>query len=149
MNASESLQASRAFASENLTTLCVEVLAWKDGSPPGPHLAQLSSLCEQFVGGAHALSVAESLTTRAAMQSVAASRLACEPAQPVGEGLCGCRKCLRDRKEGHQVGAHFLPAEMSQMVLCASCGCKRCPQANDHRNTCTGSNLPGQPGSAY
>lgn len=36
-----------------------------------------------------------------------------------------------------------------RMALCPACGNKRCPKANDHRNTCTGSNEPGQPGSAY
>lgn len=36
-----------------------------------------------------------------------------------------------------------------RMVLCATCGNKRCPHANDHRLACTGSNEPGQPGSAY
>lgn len=36
-----------------------------------------------------------------------------------------------------------------RMVLCPTCGNKRCPHANDHRNECTGSNEPGQPGSAY
>ena len=36
-----------------------------------------------------------------------------------------------------------------RMVLCPTCGNKRCPKANDHRNECTGSNEPGQPGSAY
>lgn len=35
------------------------------------------------------------------------------------------------------------------MRVCATCGNKRCPHANDHRNQCTGSNEPGQPGSAY
>lgn len=36
-----------------------------------------------------------------------------------------------------------------RMALCPTCGNKRCPKANDHRNECTGSNEPGQPGSAY
>lgn len=36
-----------------------------------------------------------------------------------------------------------------RMALCPDCGNKRCPKANDHRNTCTGSNEPGQKGSAY
>lgn len=35
------------------------------------------------------------------------------------------------------------------MLLCATCGNKRCPKANDHRNVCSNSNEPGQPGSAY
>jgi len=35
------------------------------------------------------------------------------------------------------------------MMLCPACGNKRCPAANDCANACTGSNEPGQPGSAY
>jgi len=37
----------------------------------------------------------------------------------------------------------------SRMVLCPTCGNKRCPRANDHRHDCSGSNEPGQSGSAY
>ncbi|HGV4075135.1 TPA: hypothetical protein ACNHAC_004482 [Enterobacter kobei] len=37
----------------------------------------------------------------------------------------------------------------SRFVVCPVCGNKRCPHANDHRNACTGSNEPGQEGSAY
>lgn len=37
----------------------------------------------------------------------------------------------------------------SRFVVCPECGNKRCPHANDHRNSCTGSNAPGQEGSAY
>lgn len=37
----------------------------------------------------------------------------------------------------------------SRFVVCPECGNKRCPHANDHRNDCTGSNEPGQVGSAY
>lgn len=36
-----------------------------------------------------------------------------------------------------------------RMALCPTCGNKRCPKANNHRNECSGSNEPGQPGSAY
>ena len=36
-----------------------------------------------------------------------------------------------------------------RFVACPECGNKRCPHANDHRNACTGSNEPGQEGSAY
>ncbi|HED2269621.1 TPA: hypothetical protein R4Y14_003059 [Citrobacter freundii] len=36
-----------------------------------------------------------------------------------------------------------------RFVVCQECGNKRCPHANDHRNACTGSNEPGQEGSAY
>lgn len=37
----------------------------------------------------------------------------------------------------------------ARFVVCPDCGNKRCPRANDHRNACTGSNEPGQEGSAY
>ncbi|HGK3911480.1 hypothetical protein [Klebsiella pneumoniae] len=36
-----------------------------------------------------------------------------------------------------------------RFVVCPDCGNKRCPRENDHRNACTGSNEPGQEGSAY
>ena len=50
---------------------------------------------------------------------------------------CWCRTCR--------------PVMMSdtRFVVCPECGNKRCPHANDHRNDCTGSNEPGQVGSAY
>lgn len=50
---------------------------------------------------------------------------------------CSCRNCR--------------PVTMTDMrfVVCPECGNKRCPHANDHRNACTGSNEPGQEGSAY
>ncbi|EOZ9370731.1 hypothetical protein ACQYEI_001313 [Enterobacter hormaechei] len=50
---------------------------------------------------------------------------------------CWCRTCR--------------PITMTDMrfVVCPECGNKRCPHANDHRNACTGSNEPGQEGSAY
>lgn len=51
-------------------------------------------------------------------------------------GPCNCAKC-----RPHSV-------EM-RMILCSKCGNKRCPHATDHRNACTGSNEPGQAGSAY
>lgn len=36
-----------------------------------------------------------------------------------------------------------------RMILCEVCGNKRCPHATNHRNDCTGSNAPGQPGSIF
>lgn len=50
---------------------------------------------------------------------------------------CWCRTCR--------------PITLTDMrfVVCPDCGNKRCPHANDHRNSCTGSNEPGQEGSAY
>lgn len=58
---------------------------------------------------------------------------------PVSERMpdCWCRTCR--------------PVDINDMrfVVCPDCGNKRCPRANDHRNACTGSNEPGQEGSAY
>lgn len=50
---------------------------------------------------------------------------------------CCCRTCR--------------PVTIADMrfVVCLECGNKRCPRANDHLNACTGSNEPGQEGSAY
>lgn len=55
---------------------------------------------------------------------------------PENQG-CWCRACR--------------PVVLNDMrfVVCPDCGNKRCPRANDHRNSCTGSNEPGQEGSAY
>lgn len=43
---------------------------------------------------------------------------------------------------------HCVP-NYAYMRLCSICGNKRCPHANNHRLDCTGSNEPGQSGSAY
>jgi Zn finger protein HypA/HybF involved in hydrogenase expression len=51
---------------------------------------------------------------------------------------CWCHACNKDAGSYRQ-----------RMILCPTCGNKRCPKANDHTNACTGSNEPGQPGSAY
>ncbi len=67
----------------------------------------------------------------------------------LGPERCDCRACLRERNEGTTVAGVWLPAEVQRMVVCAQCGNKRCPHATDHRHACTGSNEPGQPGSAY
>ena len=79
---------------------------------------------------------------------------------------------LQGAKSGERLGAEFeesltdlIDAEMEptcwcltcrpvtmtdmRFVVCPKCGNKRCPHANDHRNACTGSNEPGQEGSAY
>ena len=80
---------------------------------------------------------------------------------------CGCHTCLAEDREvlagwvstidliKHDKDWHEFTTGWSGglgftgMVVCATCGNKRCPHANDHRNECTGSNEPGQPGSAY
>jgi hypothetical protein len=61
---------------------------------------------------------------------------------------CECRACLKDKTV--MIGnLGPIPVEATRMIVCATCGNKRCPHANDHRNACTNSNEPGQPGSAY
>lgn len=39
--------------------------------------------------------------------------------------------------------------EGMRMWVCKICGNKRCPHSDDHRNVCSNSNEPGQPGSRY
>ncbi|HBZ3600966.1 TPA: hypothetical protein MHL24_00470 [Klebsiella pneumoniae] len=68
----------------------------------------------------------------------ATSRICAELAgNPPANPGCWCRTCR--------------PVVLNDMrfVVCPDCGNKRCPRANDHRNACTGSNDPGQEGSAY
>lgn len=60
---------------------------------------------------------------------------------------CECHRCIKEKELLGPSGR--LPLDCEKMILCPTCGNKRCPHANDHRNTCTGSNEPGQPGSAY
>lgn len=69
-----------------------------------------------------------------ALWNKAAAMLAA--AQPAQE-RCWCETCR--------------PVSLAdmRMVLCPDCGNKRCPRATNHTNACTGSNKPGQPGSAY
>jgi hypothetical protein len=57
---------------------------------------------------------------------------------------CLCYRCWLELRQ-----TRGQPALRDRMFLCSTCGNKRCPHANDHRNVCTGSNEPGQPGSAY
>lgn len=54
-----------------------------------------------------------------------------------GADACWCHTCR--------------PVTITDMrfVVCPDCGNKRCPRANDHRKACSGSNEPGQVGSAY
>jgi hypothetical protein len=66
---------------------------------------------------------------------------------------CRCRQCLRESGEKamgwpQELGTAPLAAD-ANFIVCAICGNKRCPHANDHRHPCTGSNEPGQKGSAY
>lgn len=55
-----------------------------------------------------------------------------------------CRRCA----DGVTT-ADGLPFAVTRMIVCPTCGNKRCPKATDHDLPCTGSNAPGQHGSAY
>lgn len=59
---------------------------------------------------------------------------------------CGCYACVGNlpAREGS-----WLTVGLTHMIVCDTCGNKRCPHGTDHRNDCTGSNEPGQPGSRY
>ncbi|QLW72494.1 DUF550 domain-containing protein [Klebsiella pneumoniae] len=82
---------------------------------------------------------------RAAMLAAAPQSPGSEPATVPGKWIpvseqkpdCWCITCR--------------PVTLNDMrfVVCPDCGNKRCPRANDHRNACSGSNEPGQEGSAY
>ena len=69
--------------------------------------------------------------------------------------MCGCERCIDEERaeigvtpEDDLMGT--TPRGLVKlMILCETCGNKRCPHATDHRNTCTGSNEPGQKGSSW
>ena len=60
----------------------------------------------------------------------------CASAYLGAEPGCGCWTCNVEER-------------WKRMFICPECGNKRCPRATDHRNSCTSSNEPGQPGSRY
>ncbi|MER4659978.1 DUF551 domain-containing protein [Klebsiella pneumoniae] len=80
----------------------------------------------------HRVSFAEAMLLQRAID-ILVNKAGSYPANPD----CWCRTCR--------------PVVLNDMrfVVCPDCGNKRCPRANDHRNACTGSNEPGQKGSAY
>ncbi len=58
---------------------------------------------------------------------------------------CWCWTCQAER-----LAALPFPENLrARMCLCPECGNKRCPKAGHHDNECSGSNEPGQLGSAY
>lgn len=65
------------------------------------------------------------------------SNMTYDEMKPVTPEKCWCLTCR--------------PVTVTDMrfVVCPECGNKRCPRANDCRNACSGSNDPGQAGSAY
>jgi hypothetical protein len=79
--------------------------------------------------------------------------------------ICSCINCfnLQRRREVIASGDLDLPPdddgrpypwviELTQDQFprgCEKCGHRRCPHHSDHRNACTRSNAPGQPGSIF
>lgn len=61
---------------------------------------------------------------------------------------CWCQSCDKIEELKRATGGVCSIGRI-RMNLCPVCGNKRCPRATDHRNECTGSNEPGQPGSSY
>jgi hypothetical protein len=57
-----------------------------------------------------------------------------------------CIDCCMERMEKQRAQGVF---PIRQFIACPECGNKRCPKATNHNNACTGSNEPGQAGSAY
>lgn len=60
---------------------------------------------------------------------------------------CGCYACVGNVPAPMSFSG--LTIGMTRMIVCSECGNKRCPHGTDHRNECTGSNEPEQPGSRY
>jgi len=63
---------------------------------------------------------------------------------------CYCWECRKDNvvfklDDGHL--KFYITEAMNRVFLCPICGHKRCPHATSHKETCTGSNEPGQLGS--
>ncbi|EMD2739717.1 ead/Ea22-like family protein [Enterobacter hormaechei] len=99
-------------------------------------ISEYDAMCAAMLQGAENAESRCTIQTAPALDSlpkIAESR--CSSPQVIPD--CSCRTCR--------------PVTMTDMrfVVCPDCGNKRCPHANDHRNACTGSNEPGQEGSAY
>lgn len=65
---------------------------------------------------------------------------------------CWCRTCensYQDAMDAFDADWWMHAGPFRGMTLCPECGNKRCPRANHHDHACTGSNKPGQEGSAY
>jgi len=115
-------------------------------SAAGVDVAGLMAMVDELVSAKVAQATnrphASVIGTRTALESGLRLALAAREPQGMTDARTGCQ-CQKCRP--------FSPMdpESIRMILCAICGNKRCPHANDHRNACTNSNEPGQPGSSY
>lgn len=118
---------------------------WNKGTMAGHHRAKLCQAVDEcraaMLQGAKPVTTAYKL--RDAVETIRNSGIEIDAEKifadrdALNATDCWCRTCR--------------PVTISDMrfVVCPECGNKRCPHANDHRNACTGSNEPGQEGSAY
>jgi len=65
--------------------------------------------------------------------------------------MCGCIRCTDKRRNELPDDAPWQDKLLGPgfRYCCEICGNKRCPHHTDHNFACTGSNEPGQLGSAY
>lgn len=69
-----------------------------------------------------------------------------------GATECGCLACQDERRQAlapEDVWMSLPGMDRHFRYGCEICGNKRCPRHTDHRLACSGSNEPGQEGSAY
>lgn len=62
---------------------------------------------------------------------------------------CWCITCDETIAEAQADNGDWMGSLTRVFIVCPDCGNKRCPRAAHHDRACTGSNEPGQPGSAY
>jgi len=120
------------------------MLAARPSVPQGEPVAHLWQHSE--TGRTRVVMPDQIITADASWRVVGPLYLAARPSAPTvalteeQRRKCWCETCRP---------VSMYPPEDMRMPLCPDCGNKRCPRANDHRNACTGSNEPGQHGSAY
>jgi len=93
--------------------------------------------------------VGQEVTKTPSAEYVAAAREAQEWIALRLLAACPCAHCHALRIEGSDLAPVDRLLAGSVMHLCEHCGNKRCPHATNHHHRCTGSNEPGQLGSAY
>lgn len=103
------------------------------GHPPGMLQDDSRELTAWLAGRPDAMR-----NVRDAAATIRAERVSAADELNSPEGCGNCHTCAPNRIGGPM-----------RMIVCPECGNKRCPHATDHRNACTGSNEPGQTGSAY
>nr|DAK74172.1 MAG TPA: Protein of unknown function (DUF551) [Caudoviricetes sp.] len=122
-----------SFAEAMLLQRAIDILVSKAGNLPVNDVTAGKLFTNGDVVTVESLTTINPAPTLDLLPKNAESLTGNSPANPD----CWCRTCR--------------PVVLNDMrfVVCPDCGNKRCPRANDHRNSCTGSNEPGQEGSAY